>query len=359
MVVKFEDKASRLDLCKWAEVAKSSFHYKQHPGPRGIKASTHTPIGDDLVTNEQVVDQIRAVLVMDYCVYGYQVMTKELQSMEYVINKKKVYRLMKQNNLLCGRKIITQGKRVFVKFRRINAQMPMEYLCLDIKYVWVQGEKRNYYQLAIMDVYSRTILCWIFQGSIKQSDVIGLLRSLDLRFGLKGVFIRNDNGSQFIAHSVRQLLKQMEAQQEFTHVATPEENAYIEAFHSIEQSELMDRYTFSSYYDAKQHIEKYMHWYNYKRKHGAIGFVTPMKKWNEYYGKNMPTFELPGQAEAGNAGEQPARNNPVNGDDRQGMEQAVPCPSQSSLLQMPSNTQYSKHKNGLNPFEKSVQFIGG
>jgi len=26
---------------------------------------------------------------------------------------------------------------------------------------------------------------------------------------------------------------------------------------------------------------------------------------------------------------------------------------------MPSNTQYSKHKNGLNPFEKSVQFIGG
>lgn len=89
MVVKFEDKASRLDLCKWAEVAKSSFHYKQHPGPRGIKASTHTPIGDGLVTNEQVVDQIRAVLVMDYCVYGYQVMTKELQSMEYIINKKK------------------------------------------------------------------------------------------------------------------------------------------------------------------------------------------------------------------------------------------------------------------------------
>ena len=167
MVVKFKDKATLQERCKWAEVATSSYHYKKHPGPRGIKASTHTPIGDGVVSNEQVVDQIRAVLVMDYCVYGYQVMTKELQSMEYVINKKKVYRLMKQNNLLCGSKIKVHGKRVFVKFRRINAQMPMEYLCLDIKYVWVQGEKRNYYQLAIMDVFSRRILCWIFQSSIR------------------------------------------------------------------------------------------------------------------------------------------------------------------------------------------------
>src|SRR5690606_9537065 len=81
---------------------------------------------------------------------------------------------------------------------------------------------------------------------------------LDLRFGLKGVIIRNDNGSQFIAHRVRQTLMEMEARQEFTHVATPEENAYIEAFHSIQQRELMDRFVFSGFYDARQHIEKYM-----------------------------------------------------------------------------------------------------
>lgn len=345
MVVEFKGRAGRQELCKWAEIARSSFHYKMHPGPRGIRASTHTPVGDGIVTNEQVVDQIRAVLVMDYCIYGYQVMTKELQSMQYVINKKKVYRLMKENNLLCGCKIKTQGKRVFVKFRRIAAQSPMEYLCLDIKYVWIHGEKRNYYQLAIMDVYSRRILCWIFQSSIKQKDVLRLLRGLDLHLGLKGVFIRNDNGSQFIAHSVRQLLQQMEARQEFTHVATPEENAYIEAFHSIEQSELIDRHSFSSFYDAKQHIEKYMYWYNYKRKHGAIGFITPMEKWTECYLKISSTFALPGQAETGNAGEQPVRNILANGDDRQGMVQIVPCSSQSSLLNMPSKTQSDNYRS--------------
>lgn len=285
--MKFKDRGLASEVCKWAELPKSSFYYHAHPGHRGIKASTCTPIGDGVVENALVVDQIRAILTMDYCIYGYRKMTAELREMEYVINHKKVYRLMKESHLLCGTRIKTQGKRKWVKHRRIEAKRPMEYLCLDIKYVWVQGENRWYYQLAILDVFSRRILCWMFQRSIKQTDVIALMRWLDLRFGLKGVIIRNDNGSQFIAHKVRQILQDLEAQQEFTHVATPEENAYIEAFHSIEQNELMDRYVFASYYDTKQHIEKYMRWYNWKRKHGAIGFITPMEKWAQ--GLSWPT----------------------------------------------------------------------
>lgn len=281
MIMKYKDRTATEELCKWAQIAKSSFHYKAHPGERGMKASTHTRIGDGIVENTLVVEQIRAVLGMDYCVYGYHMMTHELRSMEYQINHKKVYRLMKENHLLCGKKIKTQGKRKWVKYRRIEAKKPMEYLCLDIKYVWVHGESRWYYQLAIMDVFSRRILCWIFQKSVRQTDVIALMRGLDLRYGLKGVIIRNDNGSQFIAHKVRQTLQALEAQQEFTHVATPEENAYIESFHSIQQRELIDRFIFSGYYDAKQHIEKYMHWYNCIRKHGALSGITPMQKWEQ------------------------------------------------------------------------------
>ena len=50
----------------------------------------------------------------------------------------------------------------------------MEYLCLDIKYVWVHGEGRWYYLLSIMDVFSRKILHWIFQKSVRQMDVINM-----------------------------------------------------------------------------------------------------------------------------------------------------------------------------------------
>lgn len=280
MITRFKGSTCIGKLCQWAGVGKSSVYYKSRPGFRGMKPSTHTMIRDcGLVENSLVVDQIRAVLSMDYCVYGYRKITEELRDMKYQINHKKVYRLMKENRLLSGKRIQVQGKRAWVKHRRIEAKRSMEYLCLDIKYIWVQGENRWYYQLAIMDVYSRRILCWIFQASVRQTDVVALMRWLDLRFGLKGVIIRNDNGSQFIARKVREVLQSLEANQEFTHVATPEENAYIEAFHSIQQKELIDRHCFSSYYDAKLHIEQYMHWYNVKRKHGAIGFITPMQKW--------------------------------------------------------------------------------
>lgn len=277
--MKFRDRVPVKEICKWAEIPRSSFHYKAHPGQRGMKASTHTPKEERMVENTEVVEEIRQILGQDYCVYGYHVMTDELRSLGYRINEKKVYRLMDENRLLCGKVIRCKGKRDFVKFRRIEATRPMQYLCLDIKYVWVQGDNRWYYQLAIMDVFSRMIIAWIFQPSVKQTDIIAMMRHLDLKYGLKGVIIRNDNGSQFLAHKVRQALQDLEAKQEFTHVATPEENAYIESFHSIQQRELIDRFTFQSFYDAKEHIRKYMHWYNNKRRHGALGNITPAAKW--------------------------------------------------------------------------------
>jgi hypothetical protein len=42
--------------------------------------------------------------------------------------------------------------------------------------------------------------------------VIDLFRSIDLKYGIKGVKIRNDNGSQFIANDVKRYLIDMEAQ---------------------------------------------------------------------------------------------------------------------------------------------------
>ena len=52
------------------------------------------------------------------------------------------------------------------------------------------------------------------------------------------MIIRIDNGSQFIAKNVREYLELIGVSQEFTHVATPEENAHIEAYHGILKKEI-------------------------------------------------------------------------------------------------------------------------
>jgi transposase InsO family protein len=64
-------------------------------------------------------------------------------------------------------------------------------------------------------------------------------------------------------------------------VATPEENSYIEAFHSILEHDVIEGNVFESYYEAKEMLARYFSHYNYHRLHRSIGFMTPQQKWEE------------------------------------------------------------------------------
>ncbi|MDP1971981.1 MAG: integrase core domain-containing protein, partial [Sediminibacterium sp.] len=152
----------------------------------------------------------------------------------------------------------------------------------------VHGEKRYYFLLTILDVYSRKVLRWILQKSVRKIDVINLFREINLEHGIKGVNIRNDNGSQFIANDVRQFLRAAEANQEFTHVATPEENAYIESLHSNVQREVVERYEFESIYHAQLIFNRYYDWYNNHRKHGSLGRKSPEQFLKIFNQKSVP-----------------------------------------------------------------------
>ena len=95
--------------------------------------------------------------------------------------------------------------------------------------------------------------------------------------------LRSDNGSQFIAGAVRQYLKEKGVYQEFSHVAIPEDNAYIEALHANVQREVIERFEFDSIYHARMIIARYYRWYNEKRRHGSLNRKTPEQAWNEFF----------------------------------------------------------------------------
>ncbi len=110
---------------------------------------------------------------------------------------------------------------------------------MDIKYVYIHGWRRNVYLLTVMDIYSRKVLIHMLRQSIKKGDVLVMLSLMLLEYKTEGMLIRNNNGSQFIATAVRQFLKEKGILQEFSHVATPEDNTYIEALHSNLQREVI------------------------------------------------------------------------------------------------------------------------
>jgi putative transposase len=268
---------SKQDLLKWSGVPRSSFYYKRGDGHRGRKPSEMTINADgELIDNTVVLKDVESILQQEFCCYGYKNVWDELKQMGYIINHKKVYRLMKVHNLLFNRRIGSIGvPRQFVRYRKIRAEKPLEHLCMDIKYIHIHGAARNALLLTVIDVFSRKVLTYMLKFNIRKGDVIVLLSLLLMEYKIENITLRNDNGSQFIAGIVRQFLKEKGVNQEFTHVATPEENAYIEALHSNIQREVVERYEFESLYHAQMIFNRYYEWYNNTRKHGSLGRKSP------------------------------------------------------------------------------------
>jgi hypothetical protein len=80
-----------------------------------------------------VVEQIKTTQADPDTNYRYHKMTYVLLIMGFLINHKKVYRLMDENNLLKDRS--QKHARTFVKYRRVMPGSPLEILEMDIKFV--------------------------------------------------------------------------------------------------------------------------------------------------------------------------------------------------------------------------------
>ncbi|MFT5249050.1 MAG: putative transposase [Glaciecola sp.] len=86
---------------------------------------------------------------------------------------------------------------------------------------------KNAYLLSIIDDDTRIILKDYFSFNIKQNHIIDLLSKLFDEYNYpESLVIKSNNSSQFIAKSVREYLGLIVVQQEFTYIATPEENAH-------------------------------------------------------------------------------------------------------------------------------------
>lgn len=231
-----------------------------------------------IIANEEVVEWIRELLQHPFTCYGYEKVTDWLrQNKGLIINKKKVYRLMKQARLLLPKKPANLSARCFVEVRKMSASRPNEAFQFDIKMYWVRGVGWVPC-LSVIDIFTRQLKAYLLQRSIRQHDVKALWQDL-----LKGIpveqhaliRVRSDNGSQFAAKTVRAFFVAEGIHQEFCHAATPEEDGFIESFHAIVERELVRRHEWNSLAELQALMESYTYFYNQERLHGSLGNISP------------------------------------------------------------------------------------
>ena len=188
-------------------VSKHKYYYQSSPKKRGKKpTSTTCKIGEDgyyPVPDEILVKDIIAIQDDPDTNYGYHKMTFALRFLGYMINHKKVYRLMKEQHLL--KDMHKKAAREFVKYRKVMPCGPLEVLEMDIKFVWVEQYKRHALVLTVIDTFTRMVLFKTSAYSIKQGQIKlawehiieNYLQPYDCLSKGIHVEIRNDNDSRF------------------------------------------------------------------------------------------------------------------------------------------------------------------
>ena len=108
---------------------------------------------------------------------------------------------------------------------------------MDLKYGYIAGMDRFFFQLSLIDVYDRSVIDYHLGLSAKAKDacavLINSLKKRGLKPGMELPVIRTDNGSQFTAKIFQETCWKWKLTHERIPVKTPNMNAYIESFHSI------------------------------------------------------------------------------------------------------------------------------
>jgi transposase InsO family protein len=275
-------------------LSKSTFYYRVRDGKRGRKASTHTWIVTGmLVDNADVIIAIIWLLSQEFVDYGYVKVTMWLRRQGLIINKKKVLNLMRTHRLVLPKqKRIVSGK-TWVKDLLPKTELPFDYLEFDIKYIRIDGERRNAMLLTVIDVQSRYNMGHLLQYSIKKQDVIELFDDIFRSVAFpQRITVRSDNGSQFESNLVREYFVGRAIDQEFTKPATPEQNAHIEAYHSIIGRAVCQRIYLDDLAHGQETIYRFRDFYNFDRLHSGIGHMTPVEKLQSLHVEvPKPTYE--------------------------------------------------------------------
>lgn len=216
--------------------------------------------------------------------YGYRAMTRALQLLGYIINAKKVYRIMNDYQLLHEKR--PKPARQYVRYRKVWPTAPLEIIEMDIKFQWITGHQCYAFILTAIDCFTRKTLAHRVAYSIKQAQVKSLWEEIIINYlqpyqTLKKqtqIEVRNDNDSRFAAKTVQAYFKENHLNQVFTHPYTPQENGHIESFHSILGRSLA-RKAYQNIQELEDHIDHFYKTYNQIRLHGSLDHLSPNHFW--------------------------------------------------------------------------------
>lgn len=248
--------------CELVELARSSYYY--------------TPMATESAENLRLMRRIDE-LYLQRPFYGYRRMTSWLRDMNWLVNEKRVLRLMRRMGLQGTLPAAHTSRRhpehrVYpYLLRDLSISAPDQVWCADITYVPM---KRGFlYLVAVMDWFSRYVLAWELSNSLEAEFCLQALERA-LERGAPGIF-NTDQGSQFTSDEFTGRLQRDEVRISMDGRGRATDNIFIERlWRSVKYEDIYLRdYLDGS--ETRRGLRRYFRFYNTQRRHQALGNRTP------------------------------------------------------------------------------------
>jgi putative transposase len=247
-------------------VARSSYHAKPEGRPE----------------DAAIVAEIRAI-ADEFEGYGYRRVGAELRHRGFVVNAKRVRRLMKAHALNPRR------RRRFTKTtdsdhdgpifpliaKEFEVHGPDQLWVADLTYIAIAAGFA--YVALILDAWSRRVIGYAIGRRIDaRLAVEALRRAIALRKPLPGCVFHTDRGSQYASEKHRDLLAEHGLIGSMSRRGNPYDNPQAESFMKtlkVEDAYLMEYETFE---EVAAGVPRFIKVYNRRRLHSALGCVSPI-----------------------------------------------------------------------------------
>jgi putative transposase len=256
-------------MCVLAKVSRAGFY--RFP-------SAH-PSGDAEIQLRDAMQRI----ALEFPSYGWPRMTEELKRRGWAVNHKRVYRLMREDNLLCLRRrkfvVTTDSAHTLPVYPNLAGAMTLTGLdqlwVADITYIRLRTE--FVYLAVILDAFSRRVIGWALGRTLEDTLTLRALRmALEQRRPAPGLVHHSDRGVQYACCDYTDLLRAQGIVISMSRKANPYDNAKAESFMKTLKYEEVFREDYRGAAEAQAGIAHFLEQvYNQKRLHSALGYRPP------------------------------------------------------------------------------------
>ncbi len=215
--------------------------------------------------------------------YGSRRIAQALRRQGMVVNRKRVSRLMQEDNLLAIRYrkyiITTDSQHDCPVYLNLAARMTLtginQLWVADITYIRLR--KEFVYLAVVLDRYSRKAIGWALSRSLNATVAVAALRqAIQQRQPPPGVVHHSDQGIQYACREYIALLVAHGMTPSMSRPANPYDNAACESFMKTLKQEEIYCNQYADFTELSQHLEEFIdRYYNRQRLHSALGYRTP------------------------------------------------------------------------------------